>query len=87
MRVEVRHSSLGSVAAAKLVAALNEEIQARYPTPLDVVYFSLADEEVGPGRGAFALAWAEEVAVGCGAVRLIDADTAELNRMYAVLGA
>ena len=32
----------------------------------------------------FALAWAEGRAVGCGAVRLIDEDTAELKRMYVV---
>lgn len=84
MQVGVRRASLASPAATKLVAALNEEIQGRYPEPLDDFYFSLERDEVEPGRGAFALAWVEDRAVGCGAVRLIDDDTAELKRMFVV---
>ena len=86
MQVDVRTANLGSPDAATLVAALNDEIQARYPTPLDAFYFSLDEDEVGPGRGAFALAWVDGRAVGCGAVRLIEGDTAELKRMYVVPG-
>ena len=84
MQVDVLRGNLASPAATKLIAALNEEIQARYPKPLDAFYFSLDTHEVGPGSGAFALAWVEERAVGCGAVRLIDDDLAELKRMYVV---
>jgi GNAT superfamily N-acetyltransferase len=82
MQADVRTASLASPAAAALIAALDEEIQARYRRPLDAFYFSLGDDEVGPGRGAFALAWVGGRAVGCGAVRLIDDDIAELKRMY-----
>ena len=84
MQVEVRRGSLASPAAAKLVAELNDEIQARYAETLDGFHFSLDHDEVEPGRGAFALGWVEDRAVGCGAVRLIDDATAELKRMYIV---
>jgi hypothetical protein len=57
VEVDVRRGGLGSPAATKLVAELNEEIQARYPEPLDGVYLSLESDEVKLGRGSFALAW------------------------------
>jgi putative acetyltransferase len=84
MQVDVRRGSLASPAATKLIAELNEEIRARHSEPLDGFYLSLENDEVELGRGAFALAWVEERAVGCGAVRLIDEDTAELKRMFVV---
>jgi GNAT superfamily N-acetyltransferase len=84
MQVDVRRGRLTSPAATRLVAELNEEIQTRYLEPLDGFYLSLENDEVELGRGAFALAWVEERAVGCGAVRLIDNDTAELKRMFVV---
>lgn len=64
-----------------LIAALDSEIQARYREPLDVD-LSLDAHEVAERSGCFALAWVERRAVGCGAVRLVDDDTAELKRMF-----
>jgi GNAT superfamily N-acetyltransferase len=37
---------------------------------------------VADGRGAFLVVYQGETPVGCGAVRLLDAETAELKRMY-----
>ena len=34
------------------------------------------------GEGAFVIAYLDDVAVGCGAVRRLDQSTAELKRMY-----
>ncbi|HEU5021497.1 MAG TPA: GNAT family N-acetyltransferase, partial [Bryobacteraceae bacterium] len=45
-------------------------------------HFSLSGEQVMDGEGAFLIAWLDEVAVGCGAVRRLDVSTAELKRMY-----
>jgi len=82
MHVDVRSASLASRAATKLIAQLDEEVQARYSEPLSAFYFSLESGEVERDRGTFALAWADGRAVGCGALRLINEDTAELKRMF-----
>jgi GNAT superfamily N-acetyltransferase len=84
MQADVRKGSLVGPEATKLIAALNEEVQARYSEPLDPFYFSLDTDEVESGRGAFALAWVEQRAVGCGAARLIDDHTVELKRMFVI---
>jgi putative acetyltransferase len=70
-----------SEAAQRLVAALNAELVARYPDPLDL-HFSLTEEQVAPGQGAFLVARAGARPIGCGAVRRLDAGTAEIKRMY-----
>jgi len=44
-------------------------------------HFSLSDAQVVAG-GAFLVAYLDDVAVGCGAVRRLDEATAELKRMY-----
>lgn len=66
-----------------LIAALNAELSGLYPEP-GANHFELQAEEVGEGRGAFLVVWRAGIAVGCGAVRLLDAETAELKRMYVV---
>lgn len=45
-------------------------------------HFSLSEAQVKPGDGAFVIAYLNEIAVGCGAVRRLDPATAELKRMY-----
>jgi putative acetyltransferase len=45
-------------------------------------FFSLDAREVEPGSGAFLIARVDGVATGCGAVRRISADEAEIKRMY-----
>jgi GNAT superfamily N-acetyltransferase len=79
--VDIRRSSLASADAARLIAALNAELKAAFPEP-GATHFSLGHAEVEPGDGAFVVAYLDEVAVGCGAVRRLDTSTAELKRMY-----
>ena len=64
-----------------LIAALNAELSGLYPEP-GANHFQLDAEEVGDGRGAFLVIYRAGIAVGCGAVRLLDSETAELKRMY-----
>ena len=45
-------------------------------------HFSLSPTQVDAGQGAFLIAYLDDVAVGCGAVRRLDVTTAELKRMY-----
>lgn len=82
MDIEIRAGDLSSDAAARLVAVLNAEIRARYDDPVADYVLDLGLAEVEAKRGAFALACAGDDAFGCGAVRLLDADTAELKRLY-----
>ena len=79
--VDIRHGTLASPEAARLIAALNGELTAIYPEP-GATHFSLSSAQVAPGDGAFLLASVDGVVLGCGAVRQIDDSTAELKRMY-----
>jgi putative acetyltransferase len=79
--VDIRRSTLASPDAARLIAALNAELKATFPEP-GATHFSLTGAQVEAGDGAFVVAYLDEVAVGCGAVRRLDAATAELKRMY-----
>jgi putative acetyltransferase len=79
--VEIRKCTLASPEAVRLIAALNTELRATYPEP-GSTHFSLSGEQVTDGQGAFLVAYLDEVAVGCGAVRRLDESTAELKRMY-----
>jgi putative acetyltransferase len=67
--------------AARLIAALNAELTAAFPEP-GATHFSLNEAQVADGGGAFLVAYVENAAVGCGAVRQLDQTTAELKRMY-----
>lgn len=79
--IELRREDLTSAAAAALILALNEELSRRYPEP-GANHFRLDVDEVAPGRGAFFVAYAGDRAIGCGAIRRLDSDTAEIKRMY-----
>jgi len=79
--VVIRRSTLASADSARLIAALNLELGAAFPEP-GANHFSLSGEQVEAGNGAFLVAYLDNVAVGCGAVRRLDAVTAELKRMY-----
>ena len=70
-----------SPAAQALIAALDADILERYPNP-DDNFFELSAEEVAIENGAFVIARVNGRAIGCGAVRRIDATTAEIKRMY-----
>ena len=79
--IDIRHSALASPDAARLIAALNAELTGTFPEP-GATHFSLNDAQVVSGQGAFLVAYLDDVAVGCGAVRRLDAATAEIKRMY-----
>jgi len=81
--VEVRRERFGDPRVRALVAALDAELLARYPEEGDG-FFALEEDEVAEGRGAFFVAYAGEVAVGCGAIRALDATCVEIKRMYVV---
>jgi GNAT superfamily N-acetyltransferase len=79
--VDVRRENVESTVARELIAVLNAELTELYPEP-GATHFRLDPEEVAPGRGAFLVVYADGRAVGCGAVRKLDPDAAELKRMY-----
>jgi len=79
--VSVQRASIESRAALELITALNAELSALYPEP-GANHFRLDPDEVAAGRGAFLVAYHDGRALGCGAVRLIADDEAEVKRMY-----
>ena len=79
--VQIRRSTLASHDAARLIAALNAEMMAAFPEP-GATHFSLSAAQVAFGDGAFLIAYLDDVAVGCGALRRLNEATAELKRMY-----
>lgn len=79
--VTITRARLADDASRALIAALNAELSATYPEP-GATHFGLDEEDVGDGRGAFLVASLHGAPVGCGAVRLLDAETGELKRMY-----
>jgi GNAT superfamily N-acetyltransferase len=79
--IELRMEDLESPRAQKLIACLNAELDARYPEE-GANFFRLDPDEVSDGRGAFLVAYIEGRPVGCGAVRRIEPQVAEIKRMY-----
>lgn len=74
---------LDSPAVQQLIAALDAELSGRYPEA-GATHFRLDPEEVGPGRGVFLVLRDGDSAIGCGAIRRLDARTAEIKRMFVV---
>jgi GNAT superfamily N-acetyltransferase len=71
--------------AGVLLDRYYDELAARFPEGPDV--FDLARiaaraEEFGPPHGVFLVARRDGQAVGCGAVRMLDPDHAEIKRMW-----
>ena len=81
MTPEIRTATLDQPEVLELIRALNAELDVRYPEE-GANHFRLDPDEVAPGRGVFLVAYAQGVAVGCGATRLNDPHTAEIKRMY-----
>lgn len=79
--IQIRREPLSSPDAARLITALNAELTGTFPEPV-ACHFTLHESDVAPGDGAFLIAYLDDVAIGCGAVRRIDSATAELKRMY-----
>jgi len=84
MRADLRLGDLDHPAVIELLYALDEEIRARHDEPVEDFVLKLDSEDVAPGHGAFVVVWADEKAIGCGGVRLVDTGTGELKGMYIV---
>ena len=80
--VEIVRESIESPAAQALIQGLNAEMLARYPEEGTAAHFRLDADEVGPGRGALLVAYAGELPLACGAVRLLEDSRAEIKRMF-----
>jgi len=81
--VEIHREDILSPTAQQLILALNAELEQRYPED-GANFFNLHPGEVSNGRGAFFIAYVDGRAVGCGAVRQIEPQVAEIKRMYVV---
>jgi GNAT superfamily N-acetyltransferase len=79
--VDIRPEHLDSESVRTLLAALDIELYERYPED-GAVFTRLDGDEVGPGRGAMLVAYVDSEPAGCGAIRLLDPDRAEIKRMY-----
>lgn len=81
MTATLKRESLDAPIVQELIRELNAELHERYPEE-GANHFRLDPEELGPGRGAFLVAYRDGVGVGCGAVRLNEPGVAEIKRMY-----
>jgi|SRR5262249_32912421 len=79
--ITIARAELTAQVSRDLIASLNAELSALYPEP-GANHFQLDPEETADGRGTFLVVYRGETPVGCGALRLLDAETAELKRMY-----
>ena len=79
--ITVARAELTADISRALIESLNAELRELYSEP-GANHFSLDPEEVRGGRGAFVIVYLDTEPVGCGALRLLDAETAELKRMY-----
>jgi putative acetyltransferase len=70
-----------SADSRRLIAALDAELGALYP-PEQRFGPNFKAAQIADGRGAFLIARDGDLAVGCGAIRVLDATTAEVKRMY-----
>jgi GNAT superfamily N-acetyltransferase len=79
--IRISRAELTAEESRSLIASLNAELSGLYPEP-GANHFQLDPEEIAHGRGAFLVLYRGKTPVGCGALRLLDAETAELKRMY-----
>ena len=79
----VVRADLAADVSRALIRALDDELSGVYTEP-GATHFQLDPGEVAGGRGAFLVVYRGDVPVGCGALRLLDAVTAELKRMYVI---
>src|SRR5438477_2136952 len=79
--ITIARAELTDAASRTLIESLNAELRGRYPEP-GATHFHLEAGEVADGRGTFLVAYRQGTPIGCGALRRIDAETAELKRMY-----
>lgn len=80
--IEIRAESMDSSSSRTLISALDAELSERYFDAGTEEHFRLQPEQVLPGHGMFLVAYVGGQPRACGAIRLIDAHTAEIKRMY-----
>jgi len=78
-RVKIRVEAPGSADATVLLAALDEFLAEHYPP--DAI-FGLHEDDHDPAHMVFLVARMNDAPVACGAIRSLDAATAEVKRMY-----
>ena len=79
--ITIARADLTSEVSRALIGSLNAELSAEYAEP-GATHFQLDPDDVVEGHGAFLVVHLDGTPVGCGAMRLLDAGTAELKRMY-----
>ena len=79
--ITIVRTELTADVSRALIGALNAELTGIYPEP-GATHFHLGPDEVAEGHGAFLVVYRERTPVGCGALRLLDDETAEIKRMY-----
>lgn len=79
--ITIARADLAADDSRALIGALNAELSGMYPEA-GATHFGLDPAEVAEGRGAFLVVRRGGVPVGCGALRMLDAETGELKRMY-----
>jgi GNAT superfamily N-acetyltransferase len=85
MELRIGPEPADSAAAAALLDRYYGELAARFPAgtgEFDLALIAAPTAEFAPPHGAFLLARLDGRAVGCGAVRTLDADVAEIKRMW-----
>jgi GNAT superfamily N-acetyltransferase len=82
--MKVEPGEAGSDEAQALVAAYVDEVATTFPGGFDPAASVSADpDELTPPHGMFLVVRADDgTAVGCGAVKLLDPNTAEIKRMW-----
>lgn len=83
--VRILEGQVASVHAARAMAAYVSELDQRLQEGFDPTLTEVTpDDEVTPPRGDFLLVTGlnDDAVIACGAVRLVDPDTAELRRMW-----
>ena len=83
--VRILEGQVASVHATRAIAAYVRELDQRLKDGFDPDLTEVtADEEVSPPRGDFLLitGLTDDAVIACGAVRLVDSETAELRRMW-----
>lgn len=85
MTFEIAEDSFRSEDARSLVDALDAELSQLY-RPDQRFGPNLKPEHLDDGRGVFLIARDGAEAVACGAIRVLDQDTAEVKRMYSKPG-
>jgi GNAT superfamily N-acetyltransferase len=81
VNVTVAIEPFDSPEARRLVGALDAELSILY-RPDQRFGPNLKAEHLSPGLGTFLLARTDGRAIGCGALRRVDADSGEVKRMY-----